>query len=219
MRFARVTWSAGSSPLTTLITNDSATTNAIVRSVGSNVIQNGTSVIMPTRNLSDTWASASPITDAIAQRIATSANNWPTTRERPAPIAVRTASSDDRDHVRANTSEAMFEATTSSASTRTATSPDITVLISVVVAREWQRANRDRRAWPARPLGTRVRTQLRCRASNRESLAEDAKHRERGRPSGECRFIQRHPDFTAGGKLERIGKHADNGACPARELN
>jgi hypothetical protein len=130
MRFARVTWSAGSSPLTTLITNDSATTNAIVaqrgfechpeRDVGHHADEEPerrperARVPSPTRSHTE-----SPL----------SANNWPTTRERPAPIAVRTANSDDRDHVRANTSEAMFEATTSSASTRTATSPDITVLM------------------------------------------------------------------------------------------
>ena len=50
-------------------------------------------------------------------------------RERRAPSAVRTANSDERDHVRADTSEAMFEAATSRTSTSTATRPDITILV------------------------------------------------------------------------------------------
>ena len=218
MRFARVTSSAGSSPLTTLITNDSATTNAIVRSVGSNVIQNGMSVIMPTRNLSATWAKRKSHHRRDRTENRDLRKQLADDARAAGANAVRTASSDDRDHVRANTSEAMFEATTSSASTRTATRPDITVLM--MSSSPVNGSARTEIAVPGRRgcSGREYALSSAVAPSNRESVAEDAKHRERGRSSGECRFIKRHPDFTAG-KLERIWKHADDGACQARESN
>ena len=59
------------------------------------------------------------MTAAIDPSSSVSTNNWPTTRVRAAPSAVRTASSGARDQVRANTSVATLLATTSSTITRT----------------------------------------------------------------------------------------------------
>src|ERR1051325_5364089 len=116
---------AGSRPDTTLTRNARNIANPTVRGVGWRVIQDGQESIDALTYRRITKAAVAPIHAAIDPKSRISKNNWPTTRVRDAPSALRTDSSGARSQVRANTSVATWLATTRRTVTRTNITADV----------------------------------------------------------------------------------------------